>query len=61
MELKTIKTKIKQIFCRHKETELMTQKGPFFVISGERVYKVCKRCGKVTSSYFLEHEGRGYK
>ena len=30
MELKGIKTKIKQTFCGHRETELMTQKGPFF-------------------------------
>lgn len=61
MELKNIKTKAKQIFCRHKETELMTQRGAFCVISGDRIYKVCKRCGKVISSYFAEHEGRGYK
>lgn len=57
-----MKFSLKQIFCRHKETEPMLKgEGLFHAISGERVYYVCKRCGKIVSSYFREYEGNGYK
>ena len=33
----------------------------YMCISGEEIYIVCKKCGKVKDSYFREYEGMGYK
>lgn len=57
-----IKRGLKQLFCRHKETQLIRKKQSVFsAISGDRIYVVCKKCKKVTGSFFAEHEGLGYK
>lgn len=62
---KKLVTAIHQALCKHKDTELMkrvsTGEYTFQCISGERVYEVCKHCGKVVNTYFLEFEGAGYK
>lgn len=60
--LKNVGVKIRQFFCRHRETEhVLEKKSIFSCISGDRVNVVCKRCGKVVGSIFYEHEGNGYK
>lgn len=54
--------KLKQLFCKHEYSEyLKNSNSPFHCISGETVYIVCKKCGKVKRSYFREYEGMGYK
>lgn len=53
--------KIKQLLCRHKETQQMKENTPFHNLRGERIYTVCKKCGKVLDSIFYEYEGNGWK
>lgn len=53
-------TWIKRLFCRHK-WEICRKCGPFACISGEQLYKVCAKCGKVEKWIFREYEGGGYK
>lgn len=31
------------------------------LLSGERRYYICKKCGKYNGSIFLEYEGMGFK
>lgn len=50
-----------QKFCEHEYGEYTKNDGGFMCISGETIYIVCKKCGKVRGSYFREYEGRGYK
>lgn len=63
MEIKT-KSKFKQLFCKHEYLEGNLQKKDgikFTNISGETITVICKKCGKIKGSYFLEYEGMGYK
>lgn len=53
--IEMIKKFFKQIFCHHEYQE-MIKSDLFCCISGERIYVVCKKCGKIKSSYFLEHD-----
>lgn len=39
-------TFIKRLFCKH-EYEVCRKNEPFACISGEQLYKRCKKCGKV--------------
>ena len=55
-----MKNKIKQLFCKHRYVEMIAI-SPFKCISGETIYIVCEKCGKVKGSYFREYEGMGYK
>ena len=60
--MKNIKLILKQTFCKHEYQEMKkvdTRKD--MGISGEEIYIVCKKCGKVKDSYFREYEGMGYK
>lgn len=56
-----ILNKIKQLFCKHDYREVTENKSSFSNLTGERVFIVCKKCGKVKGSYFREYEGMGYK
>ena len=55
-----IKDEIKQLFCKHKYVE-MKENSIYKVISGDTIYIVCEKCGKVKASYFRRYEGMGYK
>lgn len=46
---------IKQLFCKH-EYEWCRKIEPFYNLSGERVYYVCKKCGKVKDERFIRYE-----
>lgn len=59
--LEVLTRKIKQGLCRHKETEMVKPVTVFHRISGETVYKRCKKCGKILDSISYEYEGAGYK
>lgn len=56
------KSKIQQLFCKHEYVEAKKENNSrFHCITGETIYIVCKKCGKVKGSYFREYEGMGYK
>ncbi len=48
---KGLKIKIKEIFCRHKNTQSMVKKEKFHALCGTTVYEVCQDCGKILDSY----------
>lgn len=50
------KSKIKQFFCKHKNTIWYEMKGPFFSLNGERHYKFCNDCGKKVDERFIRHD-----
>ena len=56
----TQKSKLKQLFCKHSYVKARKQEL-FAVLSGERIYTVCEKCGKIKGSIFYEYEGNGYK
>lgn len=47
--------KIKQMLCKHEYVE-MIKNSKFQCISGETVYLVCSKCGKVKGSYFKKYD-----
>lgn len=49
------KSKIKQLFCKHDYHECR-KKEPFQCLSGESIYIVCEKCGKVKGSYFKKYD-----
>ena len=49
-----------RLFCRH-EWEVCRKVELFSCISGEQLYKRCKKCGKVKKWIFREFEGSGYR
>lgn len=49
-----IKMFFKQLFCKH-ECEWCRKLEKFSCISGERQYYICKKCGKITDSRFIEY------
>lgn len=53
--------KLRQFFCRHKNTGWYGKKSMFMMIGGETHYKICNDCGKELGTRFLEYEGSGYK
>lgn len=55
-----MKTWIKRLFCHH-DWEICRKSEPFACISGEQLYKVCAKCGKVEKWIFRQYEGGGYK
>lgn len=59
--MEKLKIKLKQLFCRHKNTQWMKEKSKFQCLSGDRIYLVCKDCEKILDSTFREHEGNGWK
>ena len=56
-----IKTKLKQLLCRHREKTWMEKQTMFFSLSGDTHYLICKKCGKELDQRTFEHEGNGYK
>ena len=60
--MKNIKLILKQTFCKHEYQEMKkVDTSKYMCISGEEIYIVSKKCGKVKDSYFREYEGMGYK
>lgn len=60
--MKNIKLILKQTFCKHEYQEMKKiDTSKYMCISGEEIYIVCKKCGKVKDSYFREYEGMGNK
>jgi RNA polymerase-binding transcription factor DksA len=55
------KSKLKQFFCRHKNTGWYQKDSNLLIISGETHYHVCHDCGKEIDRRFLAYEGRGFK
>ena len=51
---------IKKLFCRH-DWEICRKVERFAFISGEQLYRRCKKCGKVKKFIYREFEGYGYK
>lgn len=41
--------KLKQIFCRHKNSGYYQEPGPFEALNMVHVYRICDRCGKILS------------
>lgn len=58
--LNKLSVKLRRLFCKHEFGEFVKNE-PFHCISGETIYIVCKKCGKIKGSYFKEYEGIGYK
>lgn len=48
--------KLKQLFCKHKNTGYFTKNSKYHHLQGERVYRICKDCGKIIDSEFLSNE-----
>ncbi len=57
------KSKIAQLFCRHKHSVWCTRqwKNGYSNIRGEERFLICEDCGKEIDKMFLEYEGMGYK
>ena len=51
---------LKHLFCRH-EWEICRKRDVFVSLSGEMLYKRCKKCGKVAEYIYRVYEGNGYK
>lgn len=51
---------IKRLFCKH-QWDICRKNEPFACISGEQLYRRCKKCGKVEKHIFRVYEGCGYK
>ena len=50
---------IKRLFCKHEYQYYGDNNS--MLLSGERRYYICKKCGKYNGSIFLEYEGMGFK
>lgn len=53
-ELKKPKNKIVQLFCHHNALWYKNV-GPYHNLSGEKRYKVCKKCGKILDETFIPY------
>lgn len=50
----------KKLFCKH-DWEIRRKVERFTCISGEQLYRRCKKCGKVGKYIYREYEGSGYR
>lgn len=50
---------IARLFCKHEYQYYADTNA--MLLSGERQYCICKKCGKYNGSIFLEYEGNGFK
>ena len=51
-----LKTKIRQLFCRHKNIEEYTEDSVMFLhLQGETVYHVCDDCKKIIKTTFRRY------
>ena len=48
-----------RLFCKHDYQYYADTNS--LLVSGERRYHICKKCGKYNGSIFLEYEGMGFK
>lgn len=46
--------KIKQINCSHKNTKWIREKSTFKFLNGDRIYLVCKDCGRILFNSFTK-------
>ena len=51
---------IKRLLCKH-EYQYYTDTSFPIMLSGEKRYRICKKCGKYDGSIFIEYEGMGFK
>lgn len=51
---------IKRLFCKH-DWEICRKIDAFQCLKGEKLYKRCKKCGKIVEYIYREYEGDGYK
>lgn len=49
------KSWVKQLFCKHTYVKA-TRNDKFFILSGDVVYTVCEKCGKIKSKEFIKDE-----
>lgn len=47
--------KIRQLFCKH-DYEICTKVSKFHCLSGEQLYKRCKKCGKVIEYMYRRYD-----
>lgn len=52
---------IERLFCRHEWEVGRIIGGGYYCISGEQLYKRCKKCGKLKKYIYREFEGNGYR
>lgn len=57
--IETLKTKIKQLTCRHNYQWFRDPRG--MNLNGEMRYLVCTKCEHIKSSFLAEYEGGGFK
>lgn len=50
----------RKLFCIH-DWEICRKVERFTCISGEQLYRRCKKCGKVEKYIYREYEGSGYR
>ena len=49
------KPKLLQLFCKH-DAEWYRKVEKFHNLSGERQYRICKKCGKILDTRFIPTE-----
>lgn len=47
--------KLKQLFCKH-DWDIVTKVSKFHCLSGEQLYKRCKKCEKVIPYIYIKHD-----
>ena len=52
----TIKTKIKQLFCKHKNIEYMQPRTKYLTLNTETVCTFCADCGKLLKTEHISNE-----
>ena len=50
---------IKRLLCKHEYQYYADTSS--IMLSGEKRYRICKKCGKYDGSIFMEYEGMGFK
>ena len=51
-----IPSKLRQLFCRHKNTTPHIKREPYLCLSGQTVYHICDRCRKIVREEFVSTE-----
>lgn len=51
---------IRKLFCKH-DYYVCRKIGTYCSLTGEQLYCVCRKCGKIKPYIYVEYEGNGYK
>lgn len=54
--MKKMKTKFKQMICKHKNVEYKQPIQQFHALNTEKVYTFCADCGKLLKKEVISHE-----